>query len=120
MIKRKTFLSMSGNAPLFGNSALMNLNESNVFQPRTTETGDSERKVTVYSTNGCSWCNALKLWLHENHVIFTDIDISGNQEAASEMIRLSGQEGVPQTYVNGKLVLGFDQQRLEDLLGING
>jgi glutaredoxin-like YruB-family protein len=76
------------------------------------------KTVTVYSTQGCSWCNALKSWLRENHVPFHDIDVSQDRAAASEMVRLSGQQGVPQTYVNGKLVLGFDQQRLEDLLEI--
>jgi glutaredoxin-like YruB-family protein len=86
----------------------------------TSETREDKgfRRVTVYSTPTCSWCNSLKAWLGKNQVRYTDIDISHDQKAAEELVRRSGQQGVPQTDINGQIVVGFDQVRLKELLGI--
>lgn len=77
-------------------------------------------RVTVYSTPSCSWCNTLKAYFKQQNVVFTDIDVSRNQQAAQEMVRRSGQQGVPQTDIDGTLVVGFDKTRINNLLGING
>lgn len=75
-------------------------------------------QVTVYSTPTCSWCNTLKSWLRQNNIRFSDIDISRDEKAAQSLVRRSGQQGVPQTEINGQIVVGFDQPRLKMLLGI--
>ncbi len=83
--------------------------------------GTSEKpakRVTVYSTPTCSWCNTLKTWLNKNNIRYTDIDVSMDQRAAEELVRRSGQQGVPQTEINGRIVVGFDQQKLKELLEI--
>jgi len=76
------------------------------------------RQVTVYSTPTCSWCNTLKSWLKQNRINFTDIDISRDEKAAQNLVRRSGQQGVPQTEINGQIVVGFNQPRLKELLEI--
>lgn len=76
------------------------------------------KQVTVYSTPTCSWCNTLKSWLQQNRINFTDIDISRDEKAAKNLVRRSGQQGVPQTDINGQIVVGFDQQKLKKLLEI--
>ncbi len=76
------------------------------------------KRVTVYSTPTCSWCNTLKLWLKKNNIRYTDIDVSRNEKAAEDLVRRSGQQGVPQTDINGQIVVGFNQQMLKELLGI--
>ena len=75
-------------------------------------------RVTVYSTPTCSWCNTLKAYFKQQNITFTDIDVSRNQQAAQEMVRRSGQQGVPQTDINGTMVVGFDKVRINNLLGI--
>jgi len=75
-------------------------------------------RVTVYSTPSCSWCNILKAYFKQQNVVFTDIDVSRNQQAAQEMVRRSGQQGVPQTDIDGTIVVGFDKNRINTLLGI--
>lgn len=83
--------------------------------------GSEEKKgkqVTVYSTPTCSWCNTLKGWLKQNRINFTDIDISRDEKAAQNLVRRSGQQGVPQTEINGQIVVGFDQPKLKKLLEI--
>jgi glutaredoxin-like YruB-family protein len=74
------------------------------------------KRVTVYSTPGCSWCTTLKSYLREKNIIFTDIDVSADQKAAEAMVRRSGQQGVPQTDINGEIIVGFDKTKIDRLL----
>ena len=75
-------------------------------------------KVKVYSTPVCPYCYALKDFLREHKIEFEDIDVSTDQQAAEEMIRKSGQMGVPVTEIDGEIVVGFDKEKLEKLLNI--
>lgn len=79
-----------------------------------------QKSVTVYSTPTCSWCNTLKAYLRKHRIRFTDIDVSRNQSVADEMVRRSGQRGVPQTDIGGEMIVGFNQTRISELLNIKG
>ena len=46
---------------------------------------------------------------------FVEKDVAKDYAAAMEMIRLSGQQGVPVTVANGEVILGFDQQKFARL-----
>ena len=92
--------------------------ENALFTSISSEDVKPSRRVTVYSTPTCSWCNTLKTWLQKNNVKYSDVDISRDQKAAEELVRRSGQQGVPQTDINGSIVVGFDQPKLKQLLGI--
>ncbi len=74
--------------------------------------------VTVYSTPTCSWCNRLKQHLRKSRIRFSDIDVSRDQNAAQELMRRTGQTGVPQTNIGGEWIVGFNQKRIDNLLGI--
>jgi glutaredoxin-like YruB-family protein len=78
-----------------------------------------QKRVTVYSTPTCTWCNALKTHLRKNGIRFRDIDVSKDQKAAEAMVARSGQQGVPQTDINGEIIVGFDKNRINTLLGIH-
>jgi len=92
--------------------------EEAVYQASVKASDKPRKSVTVYSTPICSWCNTLKQWLRKNHVAYTDVDVSRDEQAAKELVRRSGQQGVPQTEINGQIVVGFDQARLKQLLEI--
>ena len=47
---------------------------------------------------------------------YTKIDVSADPMAAQEMVRRSGQQGVPVIAVDDQVVVGFDRPRLERLL----
>ena len=79
-----------------------------------------QKRVTVYSTPTCSWCTTIKNYLRTNGIRFKDVDVSKDQKAAEEMVRKSGQQGVPQTNINGQVVVGFDKEKINRLLGIEG
>lgn len=95
------------------------LTENAIFQAKAKAEGKQVKRVTVYSTPTCSWCNTLKAWLRKNNVPFSDIDVSRDEHAAQELVRRTGQQGVPQTDINGQVVVGFNQARLKELLEIN-
>lgn len=73
-------------------------------------------KVKVYSTKTCPWCDQVKDFLREKGVKFEEIDVGTDQKAAQEMIQKSGQMGVPQIEINGEIIVGFDQAKIEKAL----
>jgi glutaredoxin-like YruB-family protein len=79
---------------------------------------DKTHKVIVFSTPSCPWCTRVKQYLRSLQVPFRDVDVSRDQAAAREMIKKSGQEGVPQLWIDGRVVVGFDQGRINQYLGI--
>jgi len=83
-----------------------------------TGDGKSFKHVTVYTTPTCSWCNTLKTYLRTSRIPFTEVDVSRDQHAAEELVRKTGQQGVPQTDIEGTVVVGFDKKRINELLGI--
>lgn len=94
---------------------------ANDLYKSTEVKGDKEQKsVIVYSTPTCSWCNTLKNHLRLHGIQYRDIDVSQNPEAARAMVQKSGQQGVPQTDINGEIIVGFDKVRINKLLNING
>ena len=73
--------------------------------------------IRLYSTSTCPWCQRLKEFLKEKKVKYTDIDVSADRKAAQEMISKSGQMGVPQIEIDGKTIVGFDKEAIEQALG---
>jgi glutaredoxin-like YruB-family protein len=93
--------------------------EKAAFVVSTNGDEKPRKNVTVYTTPTCTWCNTIKRHLQENRIQFREINVAANQQAAEEMVRKSGQQGVPQTDINGEIIVGFDKPRIDRLLGIN-
>ncbi|MFA5840138.1 MAG: glutaredoxin domain-containing protein [Candidatus Margulisiibacteriota bacterium] len=74
--------------------------------------------VKVYSTATCPYCVMAKRYLEENQIAFEDIDVSASQSAAQEMIKKSGQMGVPVIEIDGKIFVGFDRAGMKAALGL--
>lgn len=77
-----------------------------------------EKKVIIYSTKTCPYCQMTKQFFRDNNVKYKEIDVGENEKAAQEMIKKSGQMGVPVTEINGKIIVGFDKQALKKALGL--
>ena len=76
------------------------------------------KKVIVYSTPTCVYCNAAKAFFKENKIEFEDYNVAEDLEKRREMIEKSGQMGVPVISVDGEVVVGFDELKLKELLAI--
>ena len=61
-------------------------------------------EVKVYSTTWCPWCKKTKEFLKEDKIPFDDINVEGDEKAAEEMVRKSGQRGVPVIDIDGKMI----------------
>ena len=94
--------------------------ENAIYIAQAKKEGKKQKSVTVYSTPTCSWCNTLKSYLKKNSIRFRDIDVSKDQKAAEAMVKKSGQQGVPQTEINGQIIVGFDKTKINSLLEIKG
>ena len=77
------------------------------------------KKVKVYSTPACPFCTVAKNFLKEHGIEFEDINVQQDLEAAQEMIRKSGQTGVPVIEIDGKIIIGFNEPRLRKELGLD-
>jgi glutaredoxin 3 len=72
----------------------------------------------VYSTPTCPWCMSTKQFLQDNNIAFENIDVSSDKQAAEEMIQKSGQMGVPVLDIDGKIIVGFDKEKIKQALGL--
>ena len=72
-------------------------------------------KVEIFSSDTCKYCVELKDYLKENNVEYIDYNISIDEEARRNLIKL-GYMSVPVTLINGNHVLGFDKLRIRQLL----
>ncbi len=97
-----------------------NLFVNAVYVASAEKAGKPAKQVTVYTTPSCSWCGTLKSYLNKNKIRYSEIDVSRDDSAAQEMVRRSGQQGVPQTLISGEMVVGFDKTKINRLLDIEG
>jgi len=77
-----------------------------------------DKKVKIYSTPACPWCIRAKQFLKDNSIIFEDIDVSTDQSAGEEMVKKSGQMGVPVLDIEGEIITGFDKEKIKQSLGL--
>lgn len=78
----------------------------------------TQPKVIVFSTPTCTFCNQAKRYFREKNIRFTDVDVSKDQSAARDMMRRTGQMGVPVILINNKPIIGFDRNKINQMLNI--
>lgn len=75
-------------------------------------------KIKVYSTHSCHWCGVAKDFLRKNKIEFEEIFVDDDVEKAKGMVEKSGQQGVPVIDIDGEIIIGFDEEKLKQLLKI--
>lgn len=73
--------------------------------------------ITVYTTSRCPYCVMLKNFLSDQNIPFKEVNVETTPGMMEQIVRKTGQMGVPQTEVNGKWVLGYDPQNIMAALG---
>lgn len=76
------------------------------------------KKVTIYSTPVCVYCNKAKAYFKEHNVAYEEFNVAADQAKRQEMVELSGQLGVPVIRIENDVVVGFDQPMIAELLGV--
>ncbi len=74
--------------------------------------------VTIYSTPTCVYCKMSKEFFKQHNVAYEEKNVASDDAAREDMIKKSGQLGVPVIDIDGTIVVGFDKGKLSSLLGI--
>jgi glutaredoxin-like YruB-family protein len=85
----------------------------------TKDKRKKKQRVILFTTPTCTYCKKTKRYLRERGIPFKDVDVSKDQRAARDMVRRSGQQGVPQILIGNQVVVGFDRPKIDKLLGLN-
>jgi glutaredoxin 3 len=74
------------------------------------------KTVAIYTTNTCKYCAAAKDFFKQNNIAFSEYNVGTDLEKRKEMVEKSGQMGVPVITVDDKVVIGYDEDALKELL----
>ena len=75
-------------------------------------------KVEVYTTTFCPYCVRAKSLLKSKGIQFTEIDVTDDAALRDKMVELAGgRRTVPEIFVNGKIVGGYDELKALDDAG---
>lgn len=75
-------------------------------------------QVTIYSTPTCTFCTQAKEFFTANSVEYTEHNVAEDMDKRQEMIDRSGQMGVPVIFIGEEMIIGFDEARVKELLGM--
>lgn len=76
------------------------------------------KKVEIYSTATCHFCHMAKDWLTEKGIPFSDYNVGDDMARRKEMVEMTGQLGVPVIKIGDDVMIGFNQDKMEELLGV--
>ena len=74
-------------------------------------------RVVIYLTTYCPYCTAAKALFRSKSVAFEEIDVTNDPARRAEMEQLSQRRTVPQIFIDGKSIGGFDDARRLDSTG---
>ena len=75
-------------------------------------------RVIVFTSPSCSWCRTVKQHLKKYNIKFKEVDVSRDPGAARDMVRRTGQQGVPVTLINNRPIVGFKKNEINRMLNI--
>lgn len=76
-----------------------------------------KKKIKVYGVPTCPFCKRARKFFKDKGFDFEDLDVSVNHDLAKEMIKKSGQMSIPVIEVDGEIIIGFNKEKIETLLG---
>jgi glutaredoxin-like YruB-family protein len=72
--------------------------------------------IKMYTTPSCTYCTKAKTYFKQNRIPFTEYNVARDMRRADEMVKKSGQMGVPVIDINGRIIVGFNQPEIERAL----
>jgi glutaredoxin 3 len=71
-----------------------------------------QKRIRLFIKPYCGWCHKAMRWLDEEGVDYERVDVTADETAFDEMIRLSGQDLAPVLDVDGKILADFGPEQL--------
>lgn len=76
------------------------------------------KKVTIYSTPTCHFCDVAKKFFDTNKIKYVAHDVSNDGVKRQEMRDLSGAMTVPVIVIGKEVIVGFAEDKIKELLNI--
>lgn len=73
--------------------------------------------IKIYTIPTCKWCDKLRTWLRRRHLPFTEMNIIDDEKYRNELLDKTSQLSVPVIQVDHKIMIGFDEEKLKEVLG---
>jgi glutaredoxin-like YruB-family protein len=83
-----------------------------------SEENTTQKEVVIYSTPTCHFCVLAKDFFDQNNIEYTNYDVQADPAKGQEMVQRSGQMGVPVIFIGEEMIIGFDEARIRELLGM--
>ena len=74
-----------------------------------------DHKIEIYSSPTCHHCKEAKEFFKEHDLAYTEYDVLADEARRKELVERSGQLGVPVIYIDDKMIVGFDEERIKEL-----
>ena len=80
--------------------------------------GNSSRspRITVFTSPSCPWCTIAKHYIAHKGLQFREVNVVANPKGRLEMVRMTGQSGVPVIRIGEHAMVGWDEREFEKLL----
>ena len=73
-------------------------------------------KIEIYTTPTCAYCKLAKEYFEKHHIAYTEYNVAADIQKRQEMLDRTHQFGVPVIIIDGKIIVGFDQPKIRQLL----
>ena len=73
--------------------------------------------VTIYSSQNCIHCTHAKEFFKDNNIQYTEHDVS-DPKVREEAKEKSGQLGVPIIIIDNEVIIGFEENKIRELLSL--
>ena len=74
--------------------------------------------VTIYTTRICAYCVAAKRLLSKRQIAYEEIDVTGDQAKRAWLVEVTGgRKTVPQIFIRGRSIGGYDELKQLDVSG---
>ena len=113
MILDEQTTNPAGDAP-----AADNAGETPAVDASTDAEAEAPARATIYSKPVCHFCQAAKAFFKDNEITYNDINVAEDADARQEMIEMTGQMGVPVIRIGDDVIIGFDEAKVKELLGV--
>lgn len=75
-------------------------------------------KVEIYSTPTCFYCKSAKDYFKQNNIAYMEYNVASDMVKRQEMLDKTHQFGVPVIIIDGKIIVGFNKPKINELLGL--
>ncbi len=78
----------------------------------------TNKKIEIYSTPTCHYCILVKDFLKSKDIPFIEYNVATDLDKRREMVEISDQGGVPVVKIEDEIMIGFQEDQMKEILGI--